>query len=123
MRLLSLLPGLFFTFHFWCLLRRKIKRSVTDSEGIIRYCDEQPGIKNLIDIYTQLGNKTVEEEMNKEVEKAKKEAVKKGVEFIYPDQEPFKKACEPMYNKLFSENKDIKKIYDKIKSQNFVVEN
>ena len=42
-------------------IRRKIKRSVTDSEGIIRYCDEQPGIKNLIDIYTQLGNKTVEE--------------------------------------------------------------
>ena len=42
-------------------IRRKIKRSVTDSEGVVRYCDEQPGIKNLIDIYTQLGNKTVEE--------------------------------------------------------------
>ncbi len=68
-------------------------------------------------------NKTVEEEMNKEIEKAKKEAVKMGVEFIYPDKGAFKKACEPMYDKLFSENKDIKKIYDKIKSQNFVVEN
>ena len=42
-------------------IRRKIKRSVTDSEGVVRYCDEQPGIKNLIDIYTQLGNKTVDE--------------------------------------------------------------
>ena len=42
-------------------IRRKIKRSVTDSEGVVRYSDEQPGIKNLIDIYTQLDNKTVEE--------------------------------------------------------------
>ena len=30
---------------------RKFKRAVTDSMGVIRYCDEQPGIKNLIDIY------------------------------------------------------------------------
>ena len=42
-------------------IRRKIKRSVTDSEGVVRYSDEQPGIKNLIDIYTQLANKTIEE--------------------------------------------------------------
>ena len=30
---------------------RKCKRAVTDSEGAVRYRDEQPGIKNLIDIY------------------------------------------------------------------------
>ncbi|MEF9941289.1 MAG: tryptophan--tRNA ligase [Lachnospiraceae bacterium] len=30
---------------------RKCKRAVTDSEGQIRYRDEQPGVKNLIDIY------------------------------------------------------------------------
>ena len=30
---------------------RKFKRAVTDSEGCVRYSDEQPGIKNLIDIY------------------------------------------------------------------------
>lgn len=30
---------------------RKFKRAVTDSEACVRYCDEQPGIKNLIDIY------------------------------------------------------------------------
>ena len=30
---------------------RKCKRAVTDSVGCVRYCDEQPGIKNLIDIY------------------------------------------------------------------------
>lgn len=30
---------------------RKFKRAVTDSEGCVRYRDEQPGVKNLIDIY------------------------------------------------------------------------
>ena len=30
---------------------RKFKRAVTDSMGVIQYSDEQPGIKNLIDIY------------------------------------------------------------------------
>ncbi|MGL5328293.1 MAG: tryptophan--tRNA ligase, partial [Peptostreptococcaceae bacterium] len=42
-------------------IRRKIRRSVTDSEGVVRYSNEQPGIKNLIDIYTQLDNKSVDE--------------------------------------------------------------
>ena len=42
-------------------IRRKIKRSVTDSLGIIRYDEEQPGIKNLLDIYSQLDNKSVEQ--------------------------------------------------------------
>lgn len=32
-------------------IMRKFKRAVTDSEACVRYCDEQPGIKNLIDIY------------------------------------------------------------------------
>lgn len=30
---------------------RKFKRAVTDSEGCVRYCEEQPGIRNLMDIY------------------------------------------------------------------------
>ena len=30
---------------------RKCKRAITDSEGVILYRDEQPGVKNLIDIY------------------------------------------------------------------------
>ncbi len=42
-------------------IRRKIKRSVTDSVGVIAYNDEQPGIKNLLDIYSQLANKSVDE--------------------------------------------------------------
>ncbi|MGL5715661.1 MAG: tryptophan--tRNA ligase [Paraclostridium sp.] len=42
-------------------IRRKIKRSVTDSVGIVQYTDEQPGIKNLLNIYSKLSNKSIEE--------------------------------------------------------------
>ncbi len=40
---------------------RKFKRAVTDSEGCVRYSEEQPGIRNLIDIYSACTGKTPEE--------------------------------------------------------------
>ena len=40
---------------------RKFKRAVTDSEGQIVYCEEQPGIRNLIDIYSACTGKTPEQ--------------------------------------------------------------
>lgn len=42
-------------------IRRKLKRAVTDSEGIVRYSDEQPGIKNLLNIYSKITNKPTDE--------------------------------------------------------------
>lgn len=40
---------------------RKFKRAVTDSEACVRYTEDQPGIKNLIDIYSSVTGKTSEE--------------------------------------------------------------
>ena len=40
---------------------RKFKRAVTDSEACVRYSEEQPGIKNLIDIYCACTGKTAQE--------------------------------------------------------------
>lgn len=40
---------------------RKFKRAVTDSEAAVRYREEQPGIKNLIDIYCSCTGKTPKE--------------------------------------------------------------
>ena len=40
---------------------RKFKRAVTDSDACVQYRDEQPGIKNLIDIYCACTNKTPDE--------------------------------------------------------------
>ena len=42
-------------------IRRKLKRAVTDSEGIVRYSDEQPGVKNLLNIYSKITNKSTED--------------------------------------------------------------
>ncbi len=42
-------------------IMRKVKRAVTDSLGVIKYTDEQPGLKNLINIYSVLSGKTAEE--------------------------------------------------------------
>lgn len=42
-------------------IMRKCKRAVTDSEATILYRDEQPGIKNLLDIYCACMGKTPDE--------------------------------------------------------------
>ena len=42
-------------------IRRKCKRAVTDSVGIIQYTEEQPGLRNLIDIYCSCAGKTPDE--------------------------------------------------------------
>lgn len=39
---------------------RKFKKAVTDSEGIIAYREEQPGVKNLLDIYTTVTGNTID---------------------------------------------------------------
>ena len=40
---------------------KKFKSAVTDSVGQVKYCDEQPGIKNLMTIYSIASGKTIEE--------------------------------------------------------------
>ncbi len=42
-------------------IRRKLKRAVTDSEGVVRFNDDQPGVKNLINIYSKITDKTTDE--------------------------------------------------------------
>ncbi len=42
-------------------IMRKCRKAVTDSEGQICYRDEQPGVKNLIDIYSSCTGKSPEE--------------------------------------------------------------
>lgn len=42
-------------------IMRKCKRAVTDSEACVCYRDEQPGVKNLIDIYCACTDKTPKE--------------------------------------------------------------
>ena len=46
-------------------IRRKIKRAVTDSVGIVSYNDEQPGLKNLLNIYSAFSNESITSIVNK----------------------------------------------------------
>lgn len=41
-------------------IRRKINRAVTDNIGVVKYSDDQPGIKNLINILGAITNETPE---------------------------------------------------------------
>ena len=41
-------------------IRRKIKRAVTDSIGVVKYSDDQPGVKNLLTIYSKLSGESIE---------------------------------------------------------------
>ncbi|MBX7375311.1 tryptophan--tRNA ligase [Clostridium chauvoei] len=43
------------------VIRKKVSRAVTDSIGIVNYCDEQPGVKNLINILCATKGSTPEE--------------------------------------------------------------
>ena len=42
-------------------IMRKFKKAVTDSEGVVRYSESQPGVSNLIDIYSACTGKTPED--------------------------------------------------------------
>ena len=43
------------------VIRKKISRAVTDSLGVINYSDEQPGVKNLLDLLIAINGSTSEE--------------------------------------------------------------
>jgi tryptophanyl-tRNA synthetase len=43
------------------VIRRKISRAVTDSLGIVKYSDDQPGVKNLMVILSTITGMTMEE--------------------------------------------------------------
>lgn len=42
-------------------IRRKLKRAVTDSTGIVQLSDDQPGIKNLLTIYAALTEESIDQ--------------------------------------------------------------
>lgn len=43
------------------VIRKKVSRAVTDSLGIVRYNDEQPGVKNLMSILNTITGMSIEE--------------------------------------------------------------
>lgn len=80
-------------------IMKKIKKAVTDSEGIVKYDEEnKPGISNLMEIYGIIENKTMDE-IEKEFEGKNYGIFKQEVaNSIIKELEPFHKK----YNELMS---------------------
>ena len=75
-------------------VRRKIKRAVTDSQGQVSYSDEQPGVKNLLDIYCACTNKDTDDAV-KEFENCGYGQLKEAVgEAIISRLDPLQKEVE-----------------------------
>ena len=46
------------------VIRNKIKRAVTDSDTEVRYGEDKPGVSNLLNIYSSVTGKTIDEAVN-----------------------------------------------------------
>ncbi|NFF60940.1 tryptophan--tRNA ligase [Clostridium botulinum] len=87
------------------VIRKKISRAVTDSLGVVKYSDEQPGVKNLMTILSVIKGKSFED-IEKEYEgqgyaKFKKDVAEAIVEELTPIQEKVK---ELVSNKEYLES-------------------
>lgn len=89
------------------VIRKKVSRAVTDSIGVINYCAEQPGVKNLIDIICAIkGSKPselVEFYKGKGYADLKKDAAEAIIEELAPVQ--------AKVNELLSNKKYLEEIY------------
>ncbi|MCY6356798.1 tryptophan--tRNA ligase [Clostridium sp. ZS2-4] len=91
------------------VIRKKISRSVTDSIGVVKYSDEQPGVKNLITILSVITGKTPED-IEKEYEGQGYAQFKKDVaETIISELEPIQKRVK----ELLSDKTYLEGIYKK----------
>ena len=111
------------------VIRKKISRAVTDSIGVVNYTDEQPGVKNLLDILISIKGYTKDEVVDPYKDKGyadlKKDVADAIIDELAPIQEKVnillkdKKALEEIY-KLGAEKanyaaiKNLRKMQKKI---------
>lgn len=111
------------------VIRKKVARAVTDSIGVINYSDDQPGVKNLLNILSAINNKTPEDLVKEYEGKGYADLKKDVAEAIVTELEPIqekvkellkdKKALEAIYkegaNKAnYIANKTLRKMQKKI---------
>jgi tryptophanyl-tRNA synthetase len=80
------------------VIEKKIKRAVTDSANEIRYRDQQPGVKNLINIYATLEGISIEKALahfeGGGYGKLKKDVAEVTVAHLRPFKEAYKQYME-----------------------------
>ena len=87
------------------IVRIKIRRAVTDSIGVVSYSDDQPGLKNLLNIYSVLSGRSVVDIVSSYVGKGygefKDDLTDVVIQALTPIQERYK---EYRQDKTFLEN-------------------
>lgn len=86
------------------VIRRKINRAVTDSLGTVKYSDEQPGVKNLMNILISLTGMSAEEIENKYEGRGYADFKRDVAETVATELEPIqKKVKEILGSKTYLE--------------------
>ena len=91
------------------VLKKKIKRSVTDNLGAINYSDEQPGVKNLLNIYALFEGKTIEEILPEFEGQGYKVLKEKVTDATLSHLEPL----QAEVNRLMNDKAELERIYTK----------
>ncbi|MGL4773990.1 MAG: tryptophan--tRNA ligase [Clostridium sp.] len=87
------------------VIRKKVSRAVTDSVGIINYTDEQPGIKNLIDIIATIQGVSPLEVAKSYESKGYADLKKDAAEVIISELEPIQEKVKTILaDKSYLEN-------------------
>lgn len=89
------------------VIRRKIARAVTDSVGVVNYTDEQPGVKNLINIVSAIKEIKPDELVKLFEGKGYKEFKEYVAETIIEELKPVQEKA----NELLTEKEKLEKIY------------
>ena len=89
------------------VIRKKISRAVTDTIGKVQYCDEQPGIKNLINIICAIKGCLPEEVVDQFEGIGYAEFKEYAAEVIIEELEPVQKKVK----ELLSDKKQLEEIY------------
>ena len=89
------------------VIRKKVSRAVTDSLGVINYSDEQPGVKNLLDILIAIKNTTAEELVEYYKDKGYADLKKDVAEAIVSELEPIQNKVK----EILSDKKKLEEVY------------
>ena len=89
------------------VIRKKISRAVTDSIGVINYNDDQPGVKNLINIICAIKNITPEEVVKSYQGKGYSDLKRDVADIIIEELAP----VQEKVNSLLSDKRYLEEIY------------
>jgi tryptophanyl-tRNA synthetase len=88
-------------------IMRKFKRAVTDSIGIVNYKDEQPGIKNMLDIISKITEEPVQQIVERYNGKGYADFKVETAEVVIEELRPIREEAE----KLMKDKEYLQKIY------------